>query len=490
MFSKVKILSTKVLGILILIIGFSNLSNAEPNAANGEKIFKANCTSCHVLGGQLIGPNLIGVKDRWKGREAKLISFVKNSQSVINGGDGYAKNLYEKFNKTVMTSQNLKDDEVKDVLEYVHTGGGGAATASKPAEGASYEKVQSSQDTTWLLILIGGLVLGCAYLLRRMLPKRDKNEVFKHNSITEKINQIMLPVFMFLWIVLILFELAFHTKYIRGEAASDIGIQIDEMFESTAWVTLIVFVGCQLMLFYFAFIYKSKEGNKALHYSHNDRLEFIWTSIPAVVLAGLVLFGFKTWTKATDNPDNHPVVIECYAYQFAWEFRYPGPDGRLGKTNFLLIDMEKNPFGLDFTDPAAQDDYTTKELYMPVNKDVYLKIRSRDVLHAAYFPHFRAQIYASPGMDNRIRFKPIYTTKTYRDRIGNSGFNFELACNQLCGASHFNMRRVVTVVKDNEFAIWQKQFKSVYSTLNPTPAPTQAATSASQTKSDIKKTLN
>ncbi len=467
---------------VISVFSLSNSANAAMDMANGEKIFKANCTSCHILGGVLVGPNLVGVKDRWKGpaRMKMLHSFVKNSQTVIKSGDGYAMGLYAKYN-AVMSPQALNDKEIDDVIEYVHTGGGGATAAVDPKAGGggvvAYRDIPTEYPINNFL-LIGVLVLiGLIFFLaNRLLRKRGDHITFTHDDKVNNLNAYFCIGFLVLFLGGIMYELTLHKGFYRPEAASDTGVEIDRLILITTGVTSIVFIGCQVMLFYYAFRYRHKEGQKAYHYSHNNRLEFIWTSIPAVVLAGLVLYGFKTWNKATANPDNHPITIECYAYQFAWEFRYPGPDGKLGRVNFMKIDPEKNPFGLDYSDPASHDDFITTELHMPVNENIYLKLRSRDVLHAAYLPHFRAQMYAQPGMDNRIRFVPIITTIQMREKTANPNFNYELACNQLCGASHFNMRRVITVEKMPDYINWTNTYKPYMEKYNPNPATASAET--------------
>jgi cytochrome c oxidase subunit 2 len=414
----------KSLIIIMIITLFSQSKIQAADAANGEKVFKANCTSCHIIGGKLIGPNLVGVKDRWKGREAKLAAFVKNSQTVIKSGDAYANKLFKEYNGTVMTPMALSEGEIADVLEYAHTGGGGAKAPTTPTGGSSFKELPTDYPIGNILI-IGVIILSGAILIlgRRLMNKGKTQEVGKYNPTLNLINAFSFPLFLVIFFGGILYEVAFHTQYIMPEAASEIGVQIDAMFQTTMWITLVVFIGCQILIFGFTWIYRRQEGRKALYYSHNDKLEMVWTVIPAIVLSVLVISGFKTWQKATGDLENlgGKEVVECYAYQFAWEFRYPGPDGKLGKVDFRMI-ADDNPLGIDFSDPASHDDFITKELHLPVGKEALLKIRSRDVLHAAYFPHFRAQIYASPGLDNRIQFKPIFTTGQMRDKIGNMNF--------------------------------------------------------------------
>ena len=202
-------------------------------------------------------------------------------------------------------------------------------------------------------------------------------------------------------------------------------------------------------------------GRKALHYSHNNTIEVIWTTIPAIVLSYLVLDGFKVWREANARPDNHPFVVEAFAKQFQWTFRYPGPDGKLGKVDFRKISAD-NPLGLDFDDPAAKDDIITKELHLPDNEPVEMDLRSQDVIHDAYLPQFRMQLYAQPGMNNSMRFTPIFTTEEMRAKTANEKFDYVLVCNQLCGAGHYNMGAKVVVALAPEIRKWESTFKPAY----------------------------
>lgn len=464
---------SRILIALFLVFSFSGLK-AAPNLDNGKKVFEQNCTSCHKLGGVLVGPDLSGVKKRWPDQK-KLHDFVKNPAAYIDK-DPYIKGLQAKYN-AVMAVAPLKDDQIDDVLAYADAGGTAAAAAPAAATGAPAQVYAPvPQDNSWLRYMfycIVILLIVSFYYTNKLIRNLTKNskdnednkpeEPFTKSGL-QKINAVLAPLFLIVWFGLILYESSIHSKFLLPESASDVGVEIDRLFNITAMVTGMVFVIVQIVLFIYTFRFRHKDGQKAYFYSHNNKIEFVWTIIPAVAMAALVLYGFKTWQKATSNPEDHPVLVECYAYQFAWEFRYPGPDGKLGKTDFRLIDMATNPFGIDFKDPASKDDFITKELHMPVNRDVKLVLRSRDVTHGAYLPHFRAQMYAQPGMENRIRFKPIITTAQMREKLHKPTFEYEMACNQLCGSAHFNMRRVVVVESDQEFDAWQKTFKPFYAT--------------------------
>jgi len=182
--------------------------------------------------------------------------------------------------------------------------------------------------------------------------------------------------------------------------------------------------------------------------------------------------------------DDDPIVVELYAQQFNWKVRYAGEDNVLGKANVRLIDLGDNPniLGLDREDKYAQDDIIVQELHLPVNKKVVFKMRSQDVLHSAYMPHFRMQMNCVPGMITEFAMKPTKTTVEMREtpkiikkvsrinsiRAAKSEklvadnkealepyeFNYLLLCNKICGESHYNMQINVIVETQEEFDKW------------------------------------
>lgn len=184
------------------------------------------------------------------------------------------------------------------------------------------------------------------------------------------------------------------------EAASLHGVKIDDMFLTTTIITMIVFVITQVLLFWFLFRYRATGKRKAYFLPHNDTIEKVWTIIPAIVLTVLVIFGFFTWqeiTNSTDAKGESSINIDITGHQFAWELRYPGPDGKLGKKNFTLSDPN-NILGVDFKDKNSFDDLKADTLVLPVNKLIRLNIFAQDVIHSVYLPHFRVQLNAVPGL--------------------------------------------------------------------------------------------
>ncbi len=279
---------------------------------------------------------------------------------------------------------------------------------------------------------------------------------------------------------------------LTSNSASEHGPEIDRLMIISMVVIFIVQTITQFLLHYFAFKYKGEKGRKALFYADNDKLEFIWTIIPVIVLAGLIMYGLFTWTDImTINEDEDPIVVELYAQQFNWKARYAGEDNVLGKANVRLINLDNaNILGLDESDPNAQDDIITTELHLPVGVPVLFKMRSQDVLHSAYMPHFRAQMNCVPGMITQFAFTPTVTTEEMRlnpdiyEKVRNINkirvnkskelqakgeepldsyeFDYLLLCNKICGKSHYNMQMKIIVESEEDYKAWlqeQKLFK-------------------------------
>jgi len=308
----------------------------------------------------------------------------------------------------------------------------------------------------------------------------DKSEVATDDDNNVQ-GYIMFAFIAFLYIFTIygLFKwgpLVLHTP------ASEHGAEVDNLMNITWVLIFIVQAITQLLLHYFAFKYRGKKDQKALYFADNNKLEAVWSVIPAVVLAGLILYGLYAWTNIMFvDEDEDTIVIELYAQQFNWKARYAGEDNVLGKANVRLIEGV-NSLGVDMADPYSQDDIVVTELHIPKGKKVHFKMRSQDVLHSAYFPHFRAQMNVVPGMVTEFAFTPVYTTNEYRElpymvekvahindlRVKKSAelvakgetaldpytFDYLLLCNKICGASHYNMQMKVIVDTPEDYKKW------------------------------------
>ena len=294
--------------------------------------------------------------------------------------------------------------------------------------------------------------------------------------------------------------------------ASKHGETVDNLMDITWVVIFLMQAVTQVLLHYFAFKYRGKEGTKALFFADSSKLEIIWSAIPAVVLAVLIGYGLFAWVDIMFVDENEDTIeIEIYAQQFNWTARYAGPDNVLGKANVRLIEGI-NIVGLDLGDPNAQDDIVIKELHIPKGKKILFKMRSQDVLHSAYFPHFRAQMNCVPGMVTQFAFEPVFTTAEYRElpfmveKVKNINalrdakskalvadgkvaldpyvFNFLLLCNKICGSSHYNMQMNVVVDSPEDFKKWLSDKSTVVNEVKAAnaPKPTEAGVGADSTK--------
>jgi len=237
-------------------------------------------------------------------------------------------------------------------------------------------------------------------------------------------------------------------------AASEHGASIDTMMNTTLAITIIVFIATHVLLFTYPFLYRYQPGRKATYYHDNNKLEMAWTITPAIVLAIMVLMGVRTWSEYTAPAPAEAVKVSVIAQQFNWTVHYPGSDNEFGKYDYKLL--KNNNYGYDSLDLKCHDDVVpaAKEIHIPIGRPVNVTIKSKDVLHGFYAPHFRAQIYAVPGMPTQVTFTPTITTADMRKELGNPKFDFEVACSQLCGASHYNMRLKVIVESEADYKKW------------------------------------
>ncbi|AXT18906.1 cytochrome c oxidase subunit II [Flavobacteriaceae bacterium AU392] len=318
--------------------------------------------------------------------------------------------------------------------------------------------------------------------------KRDNTEIA--NDKDNRINgYLMIGFLIFIYVITIVCMVKWGDLPLMSNSASEHGPDIDNLMIISMVIIFIVQTITQFLLHYFAFKYKGEKGRKALFFADNDKLEIIWTSIPIVVLAGLIIYGLFTWSEIMNvSEDDDPIVIELYAQQFNWKARYSGQDNTLGQANVRLINLDNaNILGIDESDPNAQDDIITTELHLPVGKKILFKMRSQDVLHSAYMPHFRAQMNCVPGMITQFGFTPTVTTEEMRQtpqmiekvqrinkiRAENSKkliakgeealeryeFDYLLLCNKICGKSHYNMQMKIIVESEEEYNAWLKEQK-------------------------------
>ncbi|MEZ5038541.1 MAG: OmpA family protein [Saprospiraceae bacterium] len=301
---------------------------------------------------------------------------------------------------------------------------------------------------------------------------------------TNRMNGSLSMIFMVVFLIATVISAFYYKNWMLGygphEAASIHGKSIDYLFNVTLFFTGIVFIITHILLFYFAWKYQGRKGQKALFMPHDNKLEVIWTIIPAVVMTFLVVGGLDVWNETMGDvePGEDVIELEATGYQFAWALRYPGPDGKLGTRDYTKINGT-NILGQVWTDEKNMDDQMVDEIVLPKGKKVRVRIIARDVLHNFYLPHFRVKMDAVPGMPTYFIFTPEKTTEEYREGLSKypeyqtpdpndpekmlwETFNFELACAELCGKGHFSMRRLVRIVEQDEYDAWLSAQKSFY----------------------------
>jgi cytochrome c oxidase subunit II len=240
--------------------------------------------------------------------------------------------------------------------------------------------------------------------------------------------------------------------------ASEHGVVTDQLFWITMAVTGVIFIITHILLFWFPYKYQFKEDRKAAFYPDNNKLEVIWTVVPAIVLALLVIGGWKAWSDITKPAPENAHVVELLGYQFAWEVRYPGMDNILGANDYRLTNAS-NVSGVDFSDRNSHDDFTSPVVVIPKGEPVLFRIRARDVLHSVFAPHMRLKMDAVPGMPTKFWFVATKTTAEMRAELNDPEFEYEIACTEVCGRGHFSMKKVINVVEPAEYRKWLSEQK-------------------------------
>ncbi len=317
-------------------------------------------------------------------------------------------------------------------------------------------------------------VLAIGYLVR-VFELASSLKGKKVEEITEKDNRLqarLMLTFLFAFFAFVIYNCYSYGTRLLPEAATAYGVKLDWLFYFNMNILWFVFVVTHIVLFVFAYKYYGRKGNVARYFPHNNKLEMIWTVIPAIVLAIIIIFGIKLWNEITAPANPNSMVVELYAKQFDWTARYSGQDNTLGASNYKLISAT-NDLGMDSTSKEGMDDIIVKnEIHLPIGKEVEFKFRSRDVIHSAYFPHFRAQMNCVPGMTTMLHFTPTITTEemrkkpdviklmnginTVRAKRGDKPeeFNYILLCNKICGNSHYNMQMTVIIDSQEDYDKW------------------------------------
>jgi cytochrome c oxidase subunit 2 len=231
----------------------------------------------------------------------------------------------------------------------------------------------------------------------------------------------------------------FSTRSWLPELVSNRGA-IDRSMWWSLLVTGIVFILTNLLLAWFSYRYQAREGEAAAYWHHNPRLEWTWTLVTAAIMLVFTVNALSLWAQVTGPAPPDAFVVEVTGQQFAWNVRYPGPDGIFGRTDVKKVDTAGfNFIGLDREDPSAADDLTLQnQLFLPEGRPVRVRLRSLDVIHSFFLPQFRVKQDAMPGITVETWFVP--------QKAG----TYEIACAEHCGLGHYRMRGVLTVVPPSE----------------------------------------
>ncbi len=343
----------------------------------------------------------------------------------------------------------------------------------------------------WLSIAVILLILLVIFQISKaseyVAVLRGKDKAFKQSN---KVNGFLMITFLVLGLIGVYWcnKILYPKTNLHLGSSSIEGQQVDNILWITIYLTGAVFLITQILLFWFAFKYQYKEGQKAYFYPHNSKLEIVWTTVPTIVLAVLIVFGLRSWALFTGDAPKNAMQIEVTGKQFGWIFRYPGKDGVFGKKYFKNIDDANNPLGLIWkdsaamgqkADPAAKDDIIAQStVYIVKNKPVKFIINSRDVIHDFGLTWFRMKMDAVPGTPTTMWFTPKYTTKEMIERTGNPNFAYEVSCDQLCGNGHYSMKGTIMVVTQAEYDAWLATQASAYATAFPETVAVAAAPAA------------
>ncbi len=339
-----------------------------------------------------------------------------------------------------------------------------------------------------LLVLLAIILLIIAgHQLLRIIELSRGLKKTKEWQVSDSDNNMMgkaLLLFVALFFIFFFWQVNRWMDRSLPPAASEHGVKVDALFDANMYLITFIFLVTNAFLFWFAYKYRGNSKSKAEFYPHNNKLEMLWTVVPAVALAFIIIFGLKYWNEImTRSDETKKVVVELYAKQFDWTARYAGKDGKLGETDFKQI-SGSNAVGMDTADVNGFDDILVKnEFHIPVGREVEFHMRSRDVIHSALMAHFRAQMNCVPGMVTTFKFTPTKTTAQMRkdpyvvqlmaginkqraqDGKEAVEFDYLLLCNKICGASHYNMQMNLVVDSEEDYNAWLAKQKPVKTTV-------------------------
>ena len=246
--------------------------------------------------------------------------------------------------------------------------------------------------------------------------------------------------------IIIIASIIFHfwSPWWWTPVASNWG-NIDTTIILTFWVTGGVFVAICLFMAYCVWRYRYRKDRRAEYEPENKKLEWRLTLLTSLGVAALLAPGLLVWKQFVTVPQN-AFNVEVVAYQWGWNYRLPGEDDILGKTDAKLVNAE-NPYGLILNDSNGRDDIIVQDadLHLQIDQPVKINLRSLDVIHNFYVPQFRAKMDTLPGIVSYYWFTPTKTGK------------YEILCAEFCGTGHYGMRGIVLVDDKKDYNNWLAQ---------------------------------
>ena len=250
----------------------------------------------------------------------------------------------------------------------------------------------------------------------------------------------------FIFLAVVVGSVLFHifTPWYWTDVASNWG-SMDDTITLTFWVGGGVFVAVCLFMVYCVFKFSYKEDRRAEYKPEDKKLEKILTIATTLGVVALLAPGLIVWNQYVNVPKN-ALEVDVMAWQWGWQYRLPGEDGKLGNTKVVNIN-DNNPFGIIPEDPNGRDDILIQSdvIHLKNNRPVKILLRSVDVLHNWYVPQFRAKMDAVPGVITYYWFEP--------QKIG----EYEVLCAEYCGVGHYGMRGRVFVKSEQDYENWLQE---------------------------------
>jgi cytochrome c oxidase subunit II len=374
-----------------------------------------------------------------------------------------------------------------------------------------------------IVIILGAIAIAQLVRVYEISAKLRKNGEHEVSNRDNRLNARLMLGFMIALFIGFIYLMTTYGWTGRGVAASVEGKETDWLLNLNFVIVIMIFFFTNFLLFFFTFKYVRKPGVKAFYYPHNNKLEMIWTVVPAIVLAVIIILGLQTWNDLVAPTGKEAIRVELFSKQFDWTARYAGQDNTLGKYDYKLTtdnnelalltsntidsalnnmlngsngisriqkllnnrdtifnDSTSNALRADLSrkerlyrllaqmkanhnkklDASAWDDIIQKDTLVLCKGQQYeISLRAKDVIHSAFFTHMRAQMNAVPGMPTRLKFTPSMTTEEMRKSKNNPAFNYTLMCNKICGGAHYKMKMIVVVKDKAAYNAWMASKK-------------------------------